>query len=95
MPDADQYRKRDFNRPHNKVQVFIGMTSQSLDCMDGQESGELRLNRSVFCLGWVLTSCATVKHYGDAKATTEIHSAAGWSRKRYQRPGTEAPPGTD
>ena len=44
------------SRPYGKVQLMLGMSSQSLHCTDGMKAGELRL----FYSGWVLTGCANV-----------------------------------
>ena len=39
---------------------MLGMNLLSLHCTDDMEAGELRLNKSVFYSGWVLTGCNDV-----------------------------------
>ena len=61
---------------------MIGMTSRSSHCTDGQELGELRLNKSVFYPRWVLTCCANVRRYGSHVATTGNHKEEEWCWER-------------
>ena len=60
FPSANQYEKEVFSRPYGKVQLMLGMASQSLHCTHGMEAGELRLNKNVLYPAWVLTGCADV-----------------------------------
>ena len=45
-----------FNRPYGKVDILLGMFSRLLHCRDGQKSGELQLNKSIFAPGLVLNA---------------------------------------
>ena len=38
---------------------MLGMAPWSLHCKDGQEAGELQLNKSIYFLGLVLTGCSS------------------------------------
>ena len=55
--EVDRCGRAAFCRPHKKVQLLIGMTSESVNCTDGMEAGKLVLNKREFHPGWVLTGC--------------------------------------
>ena len=61
FPVAGQEQTRAFNRLHSTVQLLLGTTSGSLHSRDGGKAGDLRLNRTVFHPGWVLTEESQVK----------------------------------
>ena len=44
-----------------KVDIVLGMVSRSLQCRDGYDAGNLRLNRRVFGPGWVLKGQAPAR----------------------------------
>ena len=52
--------KRAFDRPPGNLVVMIRMESRFLHYRDGYIVGNIRLNRSVFAPGWVLTGQAPV-----------------------------------
>ena len=59
FPSAGSMATKAFTRPHGTVEVKLGMVSRSVHCQDGMDTGELRLSRSIFYPGWVLTGCVT------------------------------------
>ena len=59
FPGAGQWQVRAFSRPHGTVHRLLGMASRFLHSRDGREAGHLRLNKTGFYPGWVLTGKAT------------------------------------
>ena len=55
---------RAFDRPHGTVQLLLRMELHSLHSKDGREVGDLRLNRTLFHPGWVLTGRAIAQSEG-------------------------------
>ena len=43
------------------MDIVLGMVSRSLQCRDGYDAGNLRLNRRVFGPGWVLKGQAPAR----------------------------------
>ena len=52
---AGKEQARLFKRTYGAVHLLLGMASRSLHSRDGRKAGNLRLNRTVFNPGWVLT----------------------------------------
>ena len=55
FPSAPPAATAAFRRPHGVVQLLLGMRDRRLHCTDGLEYGDLRLCRTRFTPGWVLT----------------------------------------
>ena len=58
FPNSKKDIIRAFDRPHGNVDVMLGMELRSLHCKVGCKVGNIRLNRSVFAPGWILTGQA-------------------------------------
>ena len=68
----------DITRPYGTLEVLLGMSSRSVHCKDGREVGELRLNKSIFYPGCVLTGCAPAVQDGKE----EINKKAATTKPR-------------
>ena len=55
FPSAPPAAAAAFRRPHGVVHLLLGMRDRRLHCSDGLENGDLRLCRTKFACGWVLT----------------------------------------
>ena len=64
LPGVGQKQMRAFDRPHGTVQLLLRMELHSLHSKDGREVGDLRLNRTLFHPGWVLTGRAITQSEG-------------------------------
>merc|ERR1712218_660548 len=59
FPSAPPAAAAAFRRPHGVVQLLLGMRDRRLHCTDGLEHGDLRLCRTRFAPGWVLTGVSS------------------------------------
>ena len=61
FPGTEQEKVHSFIRPHGRVQLMLGMEMCFLHSRDGRKANNLRLNKTVFYLAWVLRKAAQNK----------------------------------
>ena len=60
FPGAPPAAAAAFRRPHGAVHLLLGMRDRRLHCTDGLEYQDLRLCRTKFASGWVLTGYSSL-----------------------------------
>ena len=60
FPEAPPDAAPAFRRPSGEVHLMIGMRDRRLHATNGLEYGDLRLSRTIFSSGWVLTGFSTL-----------------------------------
>ena len=58
FPEVNADAAEAFSRLYGWLNIVLGMESRPLHCSDGYKASKLRLNKSVFAPGWVLTGQA-------------------------------------
>ena len=76
FPGAGKEQARVFNRPYGTVHLLLGMASRSQYSRDGRKAGNLKLNRTVFYPGWVLTGKILAQEKFSSQIIANVNSAA-------------------
>ena len=80
FPEAPDDAAAAFSRPSGTVSFMLGMRDRRLHSTDGFEHQDLRLNRSKFGCGWVLTGFSPLLATSSPAFSPEVLHASGSSR---------------
>ena len=75
FPGVSTIARQAFASPYGVGKVLLGMTSWSVYCKDRRQVGNIRLNKSVFHPGWVLTGCAPTSQPGKEDTSSKAPAA--------------------